>query len=658
MATRIKPYHTVQTTWKNIVSSLNMIPMNQRHYDWEENQIMKFINDLFYMFEETEFYEKMGSIIYYTGNAEGKEVWDGQQRLITIILTLKAISVVCNKLNCKTVSERETAERFGNSIINLLKEDIDCMVDITDRIKHFQNNPDFNGFDIIPKIHCVNPHDNKAICEIFNSYSPLISYLCNDQTDTHDADDDADNVDDDDDDHNEEVSDADECNDHNVVRPYKCTCGAKINIKSVYDRELLLAKHLIKSDKHSYDDSKIKNKDTNIYKAYEYICKRIYSNFRSLKKLKEFYQFILNNIDLNVYECNDLWYVSRIFEWENNRGKPVHTLDVIKNTLLSNIPANKRCEIYDKWTKMREKTCTIYSDFGQKILNCAIQIYNKKIEANADQEQLFTTLLQSNQEDTYKEILSFFKIVESLLGIVDSIRDNRFGRLMLHNKRCSLSWEGYMYFLLPIFYFSKTVNPNTIELFVRWCFRNANTKNRVMNNLCYANDFISLSNSYISNSNTDYHALCLKILQKHKDISVNDDNYVANNINVDWKRNTGLAKLLLYYLETSLTNDDYKPSLTHDLEHIFPENKKNDLSTPNIIYKLGNLTIFEAKNSNNGHKGNRSIKDNTFAIKKIQYKESSHKITRRLAELADFGANEIHERSVNLFKELNAYTNY
>ena len=87
MTARIKPYHTTQTYWKSILSNLNMIPMNQRNYDWDnEPQIIKFLNDLFDIFENTNFYEKMGSIIYYTGNNDGKEVWDGQQRLITIIL--------------------------------------------------------------------------------------------------------------------------------------------------------------------------------------------------------------------------------------------------------------------------------------------------------------------------------------------------------------------------------------------------------------------------------------------------------------------------------------------------------------------------------------------------------------------------------------------
>ena len=94
------------------------------------------------------------------------------------------------------------------------------------------------------------------------------------------------------------------------------------------------------------------------------------------------------------------------------------------------------------------------------------------------------------------------------------------------------------------------------------------------------------------------------------------------------------------------------------MEYIYPENKKNELSKPNMIYKLGNLTIFEAKNSKNGHTGNRSIKDGLFINKQIQYKESSHKITRIIAELADFGANDIQERSASLFTELNKCTNY
>ncbi len=117
--------------------------------------------------------------------------------------------------------------------------------------------------------------------------------------------------------------------------------------------------------------------------------------------------------------------------------------------------------------------------------------------------------------------------------------------------------------------------------------------------------------------------------------------------------------MLLYFIETTESTDDYYPNLEHDLEHIYPENKKNNLLTPNIIYRLGNLTIFESKNSkNNGHKGNRSIKDKPFSNKKEQYDGSYHKITRDLFKYDIFDITEIESRTNDLFKKLNDKTNY
>jgi uncharacterized protein with ParB-like and HNH nuclease domain len=664
MTARIKPYHTTQNYWKSILSNLNMIPMNQRNYDWDnEPQIIKFLNDLFDIFENTIFYEKMGSIIYYTGNKDGKEVWDGQQRLITIILILKAISIVSsNKIISNSEEEKNKAINFSNSIINLLKEDIDSMVDITDRIKDFQENPKFKGFEIIPKIHCINPYDNEALCDIFNTYNPLINFekeneLYKNEDDGYKNDDD----DDDDDIDNDDENDIDNNDDiiiNNNIKCYLCNkCNKIINSKAKVDREVDFVRHLTTCQ--HYDDSKIKSKDTKIYKSYEFICRIIYNKFKNIKKLKEFYQFILNNIDLNVYECEDLGYVSKIFEWENNRGKPVSTLDVIKNSLLSNITNDKKYEIYDKWNELKLKSNIIYSEYGQRIFNCAIQIYDKKISRVFEQEFLFKKLIQPDKKNTYNEIQVYFEIVEKLLDIMETIKADRYGRLILHTKRCCISWDGYMFFILPIFYFSKTINKNILELTTKWFYRNINTKNRIFNNMCYSNEFIDLTNSYIANNNINYYESFLKILQKHKDISIDNENYIKNNTIKEWKHSSGtLAKMLLVFLETTVTPDDYYPHLEHDLEHIYPENKKNSLSTPNIIYKLGNLTILESKNSKNGHKGNRSIKDKPFSIKKEQYKESCHKITRDLDKYTNFEITEIEKRTNDLFIQLNKNTDY
>ena len=56
----------------------------------------------------------------------------------------------------------------------------------------------------------------------------------------------------------------------------------------------------------------------------------------------------MNDIDIQYYECTDANYVSKIFDWENNRGKSVESLDVVKNLILSKICNNdKKVKMYN-----------------------------------------------------------------------------------------------------------------------------------------------------------------------------------------------------------------------------------------------------------------------------------------------------------------------
>ena len=49
---RIKPYTTNQESWNNILQKKLRIPMNQREYSWGEEEIYKFLDDIFKLFEE------------------------------------------------------------------------------------------------------------------------------------------------------------------------------------------------------------------------------------------------------------------------------------------------------------------------------------------------------------------------------------------------------------------------------------------------------------------------------------------------------------------------------------------------------------------------------------------------------------------------------
>ena len=60
---RNKPYTTNQETWNTILQKKLTIPMNQREYSWEKEEIDKFLEDIFKIYEERINVLKMGSII-------------------------------------------------------------------------------------------------------------------------------------------------------------------------------------------------------------------------------------------------------------------------------------------------------------------------------------------------------------------------------------------------------------------------------------------------------------------------------------------------------------------------------------------------------------------------------------------------------------------
>ena len=74
---------------------------------------------------------------------------------------------------------------------------------------------------------------------------------------------------------------------------------------------------------------------------------------------------------------------------------------------------------------------------------------------------------------------------------------------------------------------------------------------------------------------------------------------------------------------------------------------------------IGNLTLLEGKNSDNGHKGNSSLGPKTYDKKIASYKGSSCKITRDVAEtFGSFTELTIIERNKQIISLLNKYTNY
>jgi len=601
---RSRPYTTNQETWNTILQRSLMIPMNQREYSWGLSEITKFLDDIFKLFEEDKYVEKMGSIINLKYNGRN-DIYDGQQRILTTILILYVIGCLSEKLKNK-INQHLTVDT-----------DLDTLTPEQEKIKEKWN------VNIIPKMYCINPHDMLGLVNIFNGkVKPWICYLKNiDDIMTLD---DLDNL------------------DEYISEPGVKGIGRKVDF----------IRHL--SSKYSYKEP---DNSTKLHSAfieiYNYFVLKKYDE----KKLINLYKFILHDIDIQYYDCDDPEYVSKIFDWENNRGKSVEYLDIIKNPILVQIPDNKKIEIYEKWELLKHTSSKIYKkNFGQKIFDIAIQMYNNnQIKRTINHEELFKPIIDS--DDTYKEILTFFEIVERLFEIMDKISDDKFGRLLNNTHRICLNWEVYMWCLLPIFYKTNKINSNLIKLLTKWYFRNIQFKSRNFNNLCYSNEFIRITNEVIKNKEFNYYKEIEECLVKNKDDSISDENYLRSMTNMNFKSTN--ATHLLLFLETCITTNLQKVPLEYTLEHIYCQKDKSKLSDQSLMNNIGNLTLIEGKNSNNGHKGNSSLGSKKYDKKILSYKGSSCNITRNIASyFTSFTEEQIIERNNKIKVSLNEFTNY
>jgi len=537
--------------------------MNQREYAWGTKEINIFLDDIFNLFEEDKYSQMMGSIINLN-HENGNDIYDGQQRILTITLILYTIGLLSSKLKSKI-----------NTLLTL-DTDIDVLTPTQQEIK------DEMCVTIIPNIYCVNPYDMKALVNIMNNkINYWVTYISNiDRMTTFDE-------------HTQ----------------YKCNmCDSCISRKSNFIRHL----------ENSHDYSNPSN-DSKLYDA----CIDVY-NYFVLKKYNEqqlinLYNFILSDTDIMFYDCDDPIYVSRMFDWLNNRGKPVEPLDIIKNQIIVKIPSKNRMKVYDRWETLKRSENKIYKKkFGEKIFEVAIQLYNKYIMRTIDYNQLFRPII--NSEDTYREINNFFEIVEKLHDIMDKISKDKFGRLINNKSSICINWEGYMWCLLPIFYETGNIDTRLINLFVKWYARNLQTGAANFNNLAYSNEFIKITNELLKDSRYDYYTEIYTCLQTNKNKSIINEKYLQTMEDMIFKSSTN-ATFLLLFLETCLNTDLHCVPLAYTLEHILCQKGKTNLNDETLMNNIGNLTLLEGKNSENGHKGNSSLGAKLYSDKKLNIKK-------------------------------------
>lgn len=425
----------------------------------------------------------------------------------------------------------------------------------------------------------------------------------------------------------------------------------KIRCINDYDNEALIYIANL-YEKNNIDWSKEKSTNTCIVENYEFIHQYVKDMKYSFKRMRDFYNFIIEGIDVNLCMCTDLDYVAYIFEWSNNRGKKVEDLDVVKNRILAKISdMPRKFEVYNKWVDLRGRP------YGPKIFDCAIQIYNRKlVRHNNTSVALYKDLV--SKDDVSSEIDVFFNIVEKLYSIHERIQTDKYGRYL---NDC-ITWEGFSLQLLPCMV-TLGFSQSLLRLNSDWGVRNLplSPKAKTYNNLAYSNKFIDVTNAVLSGAittMTEYEKAIAAILKENLDdrVRVRDD-FINMVSNIQFKQvNSKKATRLLEYLETSYhTNTSFPPSDV-TLEHILPRKSEHSQET---INQLGNMTLLEGCNSENGHRGNKSIKAKKYDDKKPSYIHSSFRLSNKLAEqYPSFEEADVQHRTRILAEALETLTRF
>lgn len=602
-----------------------IIPFLQRSYQWEIKQLEMYIKDL-YRLENNEC-SSLGEITLFTENSNSTSIreisiWDGQQRVITCYLFLVAMrNYILSIKNKLSHNKQKIVDRYINTINDYIfrKE-----YELSD-IELKQTKKDKNK---ILKIKSNHSPDNNVLIDIFNMNlnNSNILYTINDDD-----------------------------------KKFSCKiCGSKYKIlgDNMIKHLLLHNKDNEKNNdfKEQYELIKYLNKDgfiidNNLHPliiAYEYLYNQIKLKFdkfiEEIGDISPYEKLLFQFLDNWLHEermCKNIEYACQSFEQLNARGKSLEHQDMLRSLLISKVSEEDREKYFNlintifefasdyKISKNRDLTISL-------LFNLTRNKFNHNDTILGIGSELFV-----NISDNITKILNYTIMLKELENF---IKRSNYGTII----QTDVMGEIFSNVIVPTYIKLNNKKKNFDKILeIIACFQII-TCTSIKNIQSSKTKIKEFADDILNNKYSDdviifkTIELILNIQQIQKIITEID------SAKVDLKNIDKFQHLykMLYFIECRKTpNGVYYNSNAFDIEHIMPKHNNNNIEN---INKIGNLTIFESKNSDN-HKGNRSIKDKSYSEKIKQYKKSNVRMTNEIADKYDtWDVNKIDERTNEL----------
>ena len=159
-----------------------LIPYSQRPYEWGEEQVKRLFDDLISVYENDDIYNYPLNTVTISVNGKNKEIYDGQQRTITLLLLL---TVFINHFhnNIQIDYDRELAVSLRRDYIvqenrNSYKRKITFSPDLKEAENFFYELSTLpNSVDTLDEKYLHNPVTKLTIQNMYNNYKLLENYL-------------------------------------------------------------------------------------------------------------------------------------------------------------------------------------------------------------------------------------------------------------------------------------------------------------------------------------------------------------------------------------------------------------------------------------------------------------------------------------------------
>jgi hypothetical protein len=413
------------------------------------------------------------------------------------------------------------------------------------------------------------------------------------------------------------------------------------NIHSCYEEDFEALGSVI----NGIQPTKAQLKSSNIYAAYEAIKRILAAELTDDDSLRLFLSFIEKNTIVTRMVITDWDFALEAFDSINNIKLQVPPVYLIKNAIVRRLGEGASEEVHRIFASYEGKRY-------EQTIHTAVNIMLRRFVRNDLYAAQFTEYIGSPTY-TGNPLTEFCAIMDHICDTRAAVTADRFGRLVL---QLITSHELMDLCVLPMS-FMGDVTPllRWLAAFAWRTFGSDFSFNTVSIQAALkviVSDVLQEGQHFIEGMDA--------IRTQLATWSVTSEPYdMTSHLFKTPKQQQGARCFLFYLAEVTDSHEAVIDYERVDLEHISPQNPRAEdapLANPNAIHRLGNLTLFVARNSGGGRvKGNRGLANRPYVEKREHYAKSNVAMTREVAaRYSNFRDAEVAERTMALVTQLDA----